>query len=296
MTLEELLAEIEKLAADQKVPFYQKLLPQVKQALNLVARTPDEDKTYMEQQLQLRIDQEVQNNFNKKFKEQLDMIDAKVKEVTGIERKPTQGNTQNEKTTDYINRAFKEWTSQNGTADSKMVLQLQQQLAKVQEDHQREITSLQQQTFDAGVNASVETEIRSRKIAIPAHITKEEDKQAYIAQTQDMMRTQFSQKFKPKKTEQGIVFFEGETPKTNTQDGKPLNPGQLIDQTFTPWFVPKGKELQGGGVPAEDGGDGSGFKKKEDVHAYLAKKGVDVHSPEYLKEFKELTTKSKITV
>jgi hypothetical protein len=297
MTIDEILAEIGKLSAEDKTPFYQKIIPLVKQAANVIIRTPDEDRSNIEQQLQLRVNQEVESNFNRKFKEQFDMIDAKVKEVTSVERKPTQPNSQNEKTTDYIVRAFNEWHSKNGTADSKMVTQLQQQLAKKEEDHKVEVESLKQQAFDAEVNAQIETEVKGRKIAVPNHITKEEDKQSYVTQTQDMMRVQFRQKYKPTKTDKGIVFFAGDEPKTNQQDGKPMTPGQLIDSDFQHWFVPKGKEQSGtGGTPPVGSDNGGTFKTKEDVHSFLAKKGLEVHSREYLNEFKELTTKSKISV
>lgn len=275
--------------------FYKKLSPDVAKALGLVVRTKAEDDQHTANQVALKADQLAEQNFNQKFKAQLDDIDARVEKHTGVKRKPTQANEQNEKTTDYIERAFTEYKSTMGTADQKMVQTLQQQLQDQAKTYEQKLAAAENKAFDSEVGAAIETEVKNRKIAIPAHITDANEQAQYVKDQQDMIRTQLRTKYTPKKTEQGIVWNLGDNPQLSQQDGKPLGVGAIVDRDYGRMFVPKGKEQEGGGTPPGGGGP-SGFRTKSDIHAHLAKKGLDVYSPEYKTEFQKLMKDAKLDI
>lgn len=297
-TATEILEAINKLPADQQAELHKGLLPIVKtnaDTLGVIVRTTDEDKTYGDNLVKLKANQIAEENFNKKFKEKFDELDAEILKITGVEKKPMQANAQNEKTSEYMKRALTEAASKGQSADARMVRELQAKMAENETTYKTELGKLKGENFDFRINTAFESEVMTRSIAVPANITDPKEKEEYVSTARESLRLQFRNKYTPKETDQGIVYHKGEHPQLGN-DGKPLPLKNIIDAEFKGWFIPMTNNQGGSGGPTPGGGGGGKFATIKDIHAYLAKEGKDAKTPVYQQEFNKLVKESGLTV
>lgn len=299
-TATEILEAIGKLPQDQQQALHTGLTP-ILTGAGFVVRTKDEDTAYTNQQVKLKADQIAEENFNKKYKEKLDEYDQLIFKLTGVEKKPMQSNGPNEKTSEYLTRALKEYEAKGQTADAKMVRELQQKLQETESTYEKKLKDKDSEIFDFKNITNFNAELATRNIVVPATLTDEKEKQQYIEQAKESLRLQFFNKYKPKTDDKGnIIYFNAEDQAQLGNGGQPLGVKDLIDQSFKSWFVPQGKQQPGlGGAPGSNGGGPGANGKYADtkaIHAHLKEKGIDARSPEYQNEFTKLAKESGINL
>jgi len=297
MTLAEILAALAKLSAEEQKEFFKQLTPEVKAASGLVIRTTEEDSQYVTSQVNLRANQVAEENFNRKYKERMDALDADILEATGVAKKAHQDNVPDEKTTDYLKRAIKEAEALGKTADAKMVRKLQNDLREAQQQRERDLAEKDKQLHTFKVDTVLDSEFNTRKVHLPAHLKTDDEKRAHEQLTRDSLKQQFKSKYEAKADDKGnIIFYLNGEPVTSKQNGQPLKAGEILDQEFRTFFAPVSNQQNGtGATPPNDGGTGS-FKTTKEVHAHLASKGMDARKPEYQEEFNKLIKENKIEI
>lgn len=296
MTVAEILAAI---AADTNLK--KELLTGLKtdiqasaQVLGLVIRTPDEDKTFVDNQLAAQLDAKLEEKFAAKYKQSLDEQDALILEHTGVPKQEHSTTGPNEKTKDYLKRALGVYKEKNKSPQgSERVAELERLLRENEEKHKKEIKELKDQAFTSEVSTGVKTALNGRSIIVPAHLKTDKEKQDYITEQREMLEGRFLQKFKPKKLEDGRIAYLGPDGKALMKnDGTYKEPSDLIEESFTPYFLPKGHEQPGGGTPPA-GGDGK-FASTKQIHEHLAKQGVASGTKKYMDEFEKLVKENKL--
>jgi hypothetical protein len=296
MTIEEIKTAVEK-QPELKTAIVSSFKPDFvagAEAEGLVVRTKAQDQQYLDNHVNAVVDDRVKKEVQKKIDEEygntMRGIDEQIKSVTGIERKP------GEKTTDYAKRAIEEKRQGGDPVTKEKVTQLEQLLASTKTDYETKLQEAQTQLFNKEIEWQVNSDLDKRSYALPVHLKTEEEKQAYINQQKAFMRQDLMGTYTRKKDEQGnIIWYEGDKPLMNQKDGKPKGAGDIIGEKYNPWFVPAGKVVTGTGGGSTGLPDG-GFKKKEEIHAYLAANGMEAGSKAYMDKFESLATEAKIDI
>jgi len=253
------------------------------EAEGLVVRTKEQDQQFLTNHVNAtvadRVKAELQKEVDKEFGNAMRKIDDEIKAVTGVEKKP------GEKTTDYAKRAVEEKRQGGDPVTKEKVTQLEQLLASKETEFNTKLQEAHTQLFDKEIEWQVNADLDKRSYALPVHLKTEEEKQAYINQQKAFMRRDLLSTYSRKKDEQGnIIWYEGDKPLMNQKDGKPKGAGDIIGEKYNPWFVPAGKQTTGTGGGNSGLPDG-GFKKKEEIHAYLAANGIEAGSKAYMDKF-----------
>jgi tRNA-binding EMAP/Myf-like protein len=266
----------------------------------MIIRTKEQDQQYVQSQINVQLPTKVQEEVGKKFKEMLDPIDAEILSITGIAKKEVNG-APGEKTTEYAKRAFTEFHKKGGgdSATKQRVEELEKILLQKEQTYTQEKEKLTTQLFETEVNSQLDADLERKQIFVPPHITKEEDKQRYIQDQKKAAKQSFLGAYKGKRDEQGnLIWYENDKPLLDTKDGKPRKAGSILDERFSTWFVPAGKEVTGTGT-GQGGNTGvanGAFKNKEDIHKHLATQGMDALSSQYMEQFEKIATENKIAI
>lgn len=266
------------------------------QALGLVIRTPEEDKTFIDTQLASKVDTQLEEKFDKKYKDRLDDYDRLIAEVTGVAKREADpvDRSKSEKTSDYLKRAIVDFEKRHRTADGARVTELERLLAEKDKDYKGRIKDLESKMFNQAVDLTLESDLKGRQIVIPAHLKTDKERQKYEQTQRDMIKNQFRAQVAAKEVEgKGLMYLKGETALLNN-DGTPKTAAQILDEDFGFYFVPVGAKGEGsGGIPPQGG---NGFSKTDDVHNFLRGKGLVAGTPAYMEQFDKLTKEHKVDV
>jgi hypothetical protein len=292
MTATEILEAIGK-SPEIKAEVIKGLKPDIigsAQALGVVIRTPEEDTTYVNNQVQAKADAKADELFSSKWRDTLNAQDAEIATLSGIKKNPS------EKTTDYLKRAIGELRTKGGDPD--LVARIKE-LERINNEKEAEYTNKLKekdtQLFQTLVDTQYETGIADRSFVIPQSITKDEDKQRYVAQQKEALRALYKTTVTPKQTKDGLHYYKGEQLLTDDK-GQPLSAGAVLEKEFGMWFLPKGHQQGGSGGIPPGGGAGGKFQNKKEIHEHLAKKGLDVYSQEYATELEKLAKDNNIAI
>jgi hypothetical protein len=260
----------------------------------LVVRTKEQDQQYLDNHVNAVVDERVKKDLQKKVDEEygnaMRKIDEQIKAVTGVERKP------GEKTSDYAKRAIEEKRQGGDPVTKERVTELENLLNTTKTDYEKKLSDEREAGFKKDQEWAINSDLDKRNLVLPAHLKTDEEKQAFVNGQKSMMRQGFFSSVTAKKDEQGnIIYYEGDKPLMNQKDGKPKTAGDIIGEKYSAWFVPPGKVVTGTGGGGEGLPDG-GFKKKEEIHAYLAANGMEAGSKAYMDKFESLATEAKIEI
>ena len=297
MTIEEIKTAVEK-QPELKTAIVSSFKPDFvagAEAEGMVVRTKDQDQQYLTNHVNAvvsdRVKTELQKEVDKEFGNAMRKIDEEIKTVTGVEKKP------GEKTTDYAKRAVEEKRQGGDPVTKERVTQLETLLANTKTEYETKLKDAETQLFDKEKEWSVNSYLDKANIAVPVHLKTDEEKQNFVNQQKALIRQGFLGSHTAKKDEQGnTIYYEGDKPLMNQKDGKPMQPGDIIGAKYSAWFVPPGKKVGGTG---EGGGGGlpeGGFKKKDEIHAWLSANGHEVGSKAYMEKFEAMATEAKIDI
>jgi hypothetical protein len=264
------------------------------EAEGLVVRTKEQDQQFLTNHVNAtvadRVKVELQKEVDKEFGNAMRKIDEEIKAVTGVEKKP------GEKTTDYAKRAVEEKRQGGDPVTKERVTQLEQLLASKETEFNTKLQGKDTFIFNKELEWQVNGYLDKANIAMPVHLKTDEEKQNFVNQQKALIRQGFLGSHTAKRDEQGnIIFYEGDKPVMSTKDGKPKGAGDIIGEKYSAWFVPSGKVVTGTGGGGEGLPEG-GFKKKEEIHAYLAANGIEAGSKAYMDKFESLATEAKIDI
>lgn len=296
MTIEEIKTAVEK-QPELKTAIVSSFKPDFvagAEAEGLVVRTKEQDQQFLTNHVNAVVDERVKKDLQKKVDEEygnsMRKIDDHIKAITGLDKQA------GEKTTDYAKRAIEEKRQGGDPVTKEKVTQLEQLLTSTKADYEKKLGDERAERFKQEQEWQVNSDLDKRNIALPPHLKTDKEKQDYVSQQKAMMRQGFFGSVTAKKDEQGnIIYYEGDKPLMNQQDGKPKSAGDIIGAKFNPWFVPPGKVVTGtggGGAGLPEGG----FKKKEEIHAYLAANGVAVGTADYNTQFEQMANEAKIEI
>jgi hypothetical protein len=266
------------------------------QADGHIIRTADEDTAHIAAQVEQLLPGKITEGVNKAYGESMVKIDKLIAEITGVPK------TGVEKTTDYAKRAIaaikaksgKEKDGEGGEnpVDKQRIADLEQQVNEWTEKY----TTLESKSAEDLQEFALGNELANRKIAVPAYITDEKDKQDYIAREKKLIATGVKIAYKGKKNEKGeLVYYNSEgVAQISKQDGKPLTYKEILDQEYGNKFLPEEKKQKGSGAE-QDGSGGDGKMSRDSAHKSLAAKGLQAGTKEYIQELSKLTSEGKIS-
>jgi hypothetical protein len=234
-----------------------------------------------------------------KMKTTLDAIDEAVFKITGKKKEGT------EKTSEYVARMMNETKAAGGSdANLKQLYEQAQQALNEKKDFvdPKTVTGIKEKHFDEKVSWHIATAQAGMTFAVPAHITDEKEKQAYIENQKRLMALDIRSRFKPTEDKDGnITFSEGDKILMDTETGKPMGVGQIMTNTYKGYLAPeKGKPGAGSG-PAGGGGNTdpseSELKTKDQVNEHLSKKypNAGIGEAERTADYKRIIKEQGIT-
>lgn len=263
------------------------------EAEGMIVRTKEQDQTFLDNHVKTVVDakvaKELQPAVDAEFSKMMSRIDTEIQQITAIEK------TAGEKTTAYAKRALSEKHKTADPVTKEKIAELENLLSTTKADYEKKLSDAEAKSFTQNIQFQVDADLDKRSFAVPAHLKTDEEKQAFINQQKALLRQGFLSGVTPKKDNEGnIVFYDGDKPLMNIKDGKPKNASDIINEKYSPWFIPEGHKATGTG--GGQGGGTGGFKSKDDIHKHLAAQGVDVKSPAYMEQFEKLTADNKISV
>lgn len=251
-----------------------------------IIRTKDQDESYISSKVEEFIKPRIAE-LHKKY-------DDDFFEVLGERKSP------NQKTYDFAKEKLAELKSLRATAGKgdqvlqDKIKQLETTISTIKSTHEGEISALKEASFKTSLNAQISSVLDAVTIAIPAHLTTDTEKAAFIASQKQMLKADFLQNFTAKEDENGnLVFYKGESLQSSTKDGKPLSASDLISENYKHYFA-KDVRTQGGAGSGQGGDHVNGFKTTQEVYNYLKEQGIDEESKEYSDKALELIRKHGI--
>jgi hypothetical protein len=157
----------------------------------------------------------------------------------------------------------------------------------------------QQKLADVQVKSHLKSALDLRQIFVPPHLTSEEEKERHVQQQKKAVESMLLTDYTPKIDDKGNITWYDNDGKAhlNLKDGKPKNIGAILDERFSYWFVPTTHSVSGTGTGVENVNQSPrGFSSKEQIHKYLASKGLDVLSKEYQHEFETLAEEGSVKI
>lgn len=135
-------------------------------------------------------------------------------------------------------------------------------------------------------------------ISIPATINDETLKQNFISSQTEMIKNDFSNKFKKSTDENGIdIYSIGDKPELDITTGKPLTELDLLRKYYGFYFISEVKAKGGMGSGSYKEINSiveSGLKTKADVTIYLTKKGLIAGGDDFMKEYQRIISEYAI--
>lgn len=259
-----------------------------------IVRTKEEDQQFLDNHVNVvvgeRVKKELQPLVNEEYGKMMASIDGLLENTFGSAKKP------GEKTFDFAKRTIEEKHAKGGDPITKeTVKQLEELLGKSKSDSEKLLTDLNAKYERQGVENKLDAHLSTKVFPLPAHLLTEEEKQAYTNGQRRLLKQDFLSSFNYKKDGEGnTIFYQGEKPLLSQRDAKALGVESILDDKYSPWFLPSGTTQTGTGTGAGGAGAGGGFKDKDSVHRHLAASGMDAGSKEYRVQFEKLTKENNI--
>lgn len=267
-----------------------------------VYRTKEEEQAFLSNYEKTVIPQKVDAEIGNKIRETYDRFDKDIEEVTGLKKGP------HEKTYEFNKRVLAKLKADAaaGTGGDEV---LRQQLEAAQKELEQrkdyvpksELEKLQEQYFKKDLNARIQSALGKQNMAIPAHITDDAGKKAYLETQSRFIAGDFLSRFTAKTDAEGnVTYFEGDRLLTDPKTAKPLTEQQIIEANYGAYFVPSKAPAKGAGSGKGGGADDTDpaeadLKTKADVNDYLDKKGLVMGDKKRNEEYKRILTEQGIT-
>jgi hypothetical protein len=263
----------------------------------LVVRTKDEETEFI-------------NNYEKnvigpKIKSVHDQYDNDLFELTGEKKLPT------EKTYEFMKRKLTALKAESKAGNNDPVLadEIKALSAKLKERENYvapdEVEKIKGKYFADSVSLRLGSSLDKKAISVPAHITDEKAKQSFIETQRRFIKNDFVSRFTAKQNDSGeIVYYEGDKLLTDAKTAAPKTEQQLIDESYSGYFVPDKKPAAGagsgsGGSGKEPDANEATLKTKEDVLNYLTNKfepeGIRQGNPKFNSEYGRIIKDYAIT-
>lgn len=267
-----------------------------------VYRTKEEEQAFLSNYEKTVIPQKVDAEIGNKIRETYDRLDKDIEEVTGLKKGP------HEKTYEFNKRVLAKLKTDAAAGKGGDEVLRQQLEAAQKELEQRkdyvpktELEKLQEQYFKKDLNARIQSALSKQNIAIPAHITDDAGKKAYLGTQARFIAGDFLSRYTAKQDQEGnLTYFIGDKLQTDPKTAKPLTEEQIIEANYGAYFVPAKSPGKGAGSGSGSGKDDadpaeSELKTKKDVLEYLEKKGLVMGDKKRNEEYKRILTEQGIT-
>lgn len=245
-----------------------------------IVRSKNDDKSYIDSQIEARRDEIV----SPIVREIHSAYDADFEQLFGEKKKPT------EKTYDAYKRKVDELKTSKVT-DPVIREQLQQAQAtieKMKSDHENAIQKMAGDFSNKELDMMLSQSLEKRSIAIPPHITTEEQKQAYVNKQRGMLKSDFRSSFVAKKdTEGNTVFYQNDKPVLSKQDQKPLDADAIIEEQYSSYFIKTAQQKKGLGLKLNSEGM-STFATKEEAYADVKSRGFAERTKAFTDEYEKV--------
>jgi hypothetical protein len=251
-----------------------------------IIRTKDQDESYINTQVEERIKPKI-SELHKKY-------DEDFFEILGERKAP------NEKTYEFAKRKLAELKESAAGKGGDQVLQdkikqMEISMNEMKANHATELSSIKQKAFQSSLDSKISSFLDSTNIAIPAHLTTDEEKNAFVANQKRMLKADFISTFTAKEDENGnLVFYKGETLQASNKDGKPLTASEIIAANYSTYFA-KQQNPKGGAGSGQGGNPDKGFATRSEVYEYLKEQGLDENSKEFNDKAVEFIRKYGLT-
>ena len=267
-----------------------------------VYRTKEEEQAFLDNYEKTIIPQKVDAEIGNKIRETYDRLDKDIEEVTGLKKGP------HEKTYEFNKRVLAKLKADAAAGKGgDEVLRQQLEAAQAELEQRKdyvpktELEKLQEQYFKKDLNTRIQSALSKQNIAIPAHITDDAGKKAYLETQARFIAGDFLSRYTAKQDQEGnLTFFIGDKLQTDPKTAKPLTEEQIIEANYGAYFVPAkapGKGAGSGSVSGKGDADPAeaDLKTKDDVNKYLDKKGLVMGDKKRNEEYKRILTEQGIT-
>lgn len=251
-------------------------------------RNKTDDDSFIENQLKAEEDRIVAPAVKKIH----DAYDKDLKELFG----ETKGN--HEKTYDFLKRKISEIQKKVGdTTDpvlKEQLTELQGKIKQMEIDHAKALEDKDTEFFSKEIDMMLGQSLEKGSIAIPAHLTTEDQKQTYVANQRKMIKSDFKGAFVAKKDKDGnLVFYKDDKPLVSTKDGKPLSADAILDEHYGNYFIKQSSKKQQGTGTGKLNTEGKiVYTTKDEVMEAVKALGIKEHTDAFTKKYTELCTES----
>jgi len=248
-----------------------------------VVRSQDEEKSYIENYERNVIPNKVSASIGDKVKEIATRYEQDLLEITGLQKEPT------EKYYDFQKRVFNELKTK-GVDKSSLdqlelykgkVSELQQALTAKEESAKNEILSFKAQSL-------LDSALANFNIAFPAHLTTDEEKNAYKKSIQSMVVSDLKTKITPKDNNGEIALYEGDTLHFDIKTGKNLSYLDVIKKHYGAFHAPEQEAPRGMGTNPPPPKPNIGKMTRDEYYAYADSKGITTGSEAWYKGASEM--------
>jgi hypothetical protein len=259
----------------------------------VIIRTKEQEEAYLRSYEDKVLPGKVDAKFSEKFKASLDEIDSSVTDLTGEKKGP------HEKTTDFLKRGLTALKGRGGDPVTKeKVAQLEKMLSEKENEWSTKYNEVVSRAEKKEIDIDVSIGLADKSFPLPAHLKTDEEKQRYTDGQKKFIKNDFLSSFTAKRDSEGnTVYYEGDQPKMNTKDGKPLTAKEIIEEKYSPYFLQATRTVTGTGQGANGVVVTPGnFKTTDDIHKYLAAKGMQAGTKEYGEELEKLAKEASIRI
>jgi len=248
-----------------------------------VVRSQDEEKSFIETYEKNVLPQKVSANIGEQIKEMATRYEQELTEITGLNKE------QNEKYYDFQKRVFRslnEKGADKGSLDQlelykQKVSELTQALTQKDESSKNEILSVKNQYL-------LDTALANLNVAIPAHLTTDEEKASYKKTFETMVKNDFMNKYKPTDVNGTLAYYEGEQLMFDTKTAQHLSPSDIIKKSYGAFIAPEQQPQKGMGISEPTPKPNVGKMTREEYYSYADSKGIVTGSAEWVKGASEM--------
>ena len=250
-----------------------------------VVRSQDEEKSYIENYDKNVIPQKVSAAIGSRVEEIATRYEQDLIELTGMQKE------QGEKYFNFQKRVFSTLQNKDGEANKNLVdqinlykekvSQLETGLKQEQEGRKNEILTFKNQTL-------LDSALQGINLAIPSHLSTDEEKLQYKKTFENMVRNDFERNFKPKDIDGNIAYYQGDDLLFDTTTAKHLTPSDIIKKNYGTFIAPETTTPKGMGLGTNPQAPKVGKMTKDEYFKYADDKGMITGSKEWYSEYTAL--------
>ena len=250
-----------------------------------IVRNQDEEKSFIENYEKNIIPQKVSASIGERVKEIATRYEQELTEITGLSKEP------NEKYYDFQKRVISDLQNKGGEGSKDLIAQLnlyKDKVAQLDQSLQQEKESKKNEILSFKNQSLLDSALQGLNLAIPAHLTTEEEKAQFKKTFENMVKNDFQSKYKPADVDGQLAYYEGEQLMFDTTTAKHLTPADIIKKSYGAFISPDVQQPKGMGLGTQTPTPKVGKMTKEEYFAYADEKGITTGSKAWYDGYTEL--------